>query len=289
MFLRRKKYVCTSICWILSSPAAMRRCTHWWLGLKRRVWPTIATLPVCSCSRSTASASARLSASGISTWTCLPARRHCIACAAWICVGVQRITASTSRRARLSARSVVTCPTPNLRATSCVDASTRPTSETTSTPSIFASASRCLTPKAPAPARPILIVSIVDSLGVLENDVADGGIRRRHVIEAIDLARGRVQRATHDEPHHELDSLGARFTHIVEVRQLREAFGIGREPVKEARVELAVDEARARDLQLMRHATGAPDHHVEVASEGFDRLADRAAEVPAAVAGGRRG
>src|SRR6266496_1245135 len=242
MFLRRKKYVCTSICWILSSPAAMRRCTHWWLGLKRRVWPTIATLPVSFCSRSTASASARLSASGISTWTCLPARRHCIACAAWICVGVQRITAS-----------------------------------------------RCLTPKAPAPARQILIVSIVDSLGVLENDVADGCIRRRHVIEAVDLARGRVQRATHDEPHHELDSLGASFTHIVEVRQLREAFGVGCEPVKEARVELAVDEARARALQLMRHATGAPDHHVEVASEGFDRLADRAAEVPAAVAGGRRG
>src|SRR4030095_14253482 len=243
MFLRRKKYVCTSICWIARSPATMRRCTHWWLGLKRRVWPTIATLPVSCCSRSTASASARLSASGISTCTCLPARRHCTACAAWICVGVQRITASTSRRARLSVRSVVTCATPNLRATSCVGACTRPTSETTSTPSIFASASRCLTPKAPAPARQILIASIVDSLRVLENDVADSRIRRGHVIEAVDIARVRVERATHDEPHHELDPFGARLAHVIEVRQFRKALGVGREAIEEAGVELAVAEA----------------------------------------------
>ncbi len=45
MFVRRKKYVCTSICWTLNSRARIRRWTHWWLGLNRRVWPTIATLP----------------------------------------------------------------------------------------------------------------------------------------------------------------------------------------------------------------------------------------------------
>ena len=43
---------------------------------------------------STASASARLSASGISIWTCLPAAMHCSACAACIGVGVHRITPS---------------------------------------------------------------------------------------------------------------------------------------------------------------------------------------------------
>ncbi len=40
------------------------------------------------------------------------------ACDACICVGVHRITASTSGRARLSDSSVVTCPTENFFATS---------------------------------------------------------------------------------------------------------------------------------------------------------------------------
>jgi hypothetical protein len=67
MFVRRKKKVCTSICWRWSSPARILRRTHWWLGLKRRVWPTIATLPDAFCAASTASASFSESASGIST------------------------------------------------------------------------------------------------------------------------------------------------------------------------------------------------------------------------------
>ena len=58
--------------------------------------------------------------SGISTCTCLPASRQAIDCSACICVGVQRITASTSSRARLSASSVVTWPMPYLSATSWV-------------------------------------------------------------------------------------------------------------------------------------------------------------------------
>ena len=72
----------------------MRLCTNWWLGLKRRVWPPIATSPVFFCIATTASASFRLSARGISTCTCLPASRHCSAWAACIWVGVARMTAS---------------------------------------------------------------------------------------------------------------------------------------------------------------------------------------------------
>jgi hypothetical protein len=133
----------------------------------------------------TASASARLSASGISTCTCLPAFRQAMACAACICVGVHRITASTSFSARLSARSVVTWPMPYLAAVSRVFSSSRLTSETTSTPSISLIASRCLMPKAPAPASATLMVCSC----VLQDQVAHGGVRRRHVIEAVRHAR----------------------------------------------------------------------------------------------------
>ena len=150
---------------MLNSPAAILLCTHWWLGLKRRVWPHIATRPVFFCSATTASAPASESASGISTCTCLPAFRQAIVCSACICVGVHRITASTSFSARLSARSVrdvARCRT--WRRPPCVLSSSRLTSETTSTPSISLIASRCLMPKAPAPASATLIV-IVGSPG----------------------------------------------------------------------------------------------------------------------------
>jgi hypothetical protein len=48
--------------------------------------------PVFCCMATTGSASARLSASGTSTCTCLSAFIEARACAACICVGVQRIT-----------------------------------------------------------------------------------------------------------------------------------------------------------------------------------------------------
>ena len=61
-----------------------------------------ATSPVCFCELGRRPrASVELSASGISTCTCLPAFRHAIVCAACICVGVHRMTASTPGRARL--------------------------------------------------------------------------------------------------------------------------------------------------------------------------------------------
>src|SRR5215208_849639 len=72
---------------MLISPPTIFLCTHWWLGLNRRVWPHMATRPVFFCMATTASASARLSASGISTCTCLPAFIHARACSACICVG----------------------------------------------------------------------------------------------------------------------------------------------------------------------------------------------------------
>ena len=54
VLVRRKKYVCTSICWMRSSPAVIRLRTHWWLGLKRRVWHTMAVSPDSSATRARA-------------------------------------------------------------------------------------------------------------------------------------------------------------------------------------------------------------------------------------------
>src|SRR5215475_15428161 len=93
------------------------------------------------------------------------------------------MTASTSFSARLSASSVETCLMLYLSATSLVGSSLRPTSDTTSTPSMFLMPSRCLMPNAPAPASATLMVLTMSV--VLQDEVADGSVARRHVIKAV--------------------------------------------------------------------------------------------------------
>ena len=108
MFDRRKKNVCTSICWILNSP------------------PTILLMDPLMTGVEPAGMAAHRDQPGlflqvddrlrIGPGICerdfdlhmLAALRHAIDCAACIWVGVQRMTASSSLSARLSARSVVT-------------------------------------------------------------------------------------------------------------------------------------------------------------------------------------
>src|SRR5262245_44147617 len=209
---------------MLNSPATIFLRTHWWLGLKRRVWPHIATSPLLFCRSTTACASFQESASGLSTCTCLPAFMQAMAWSACICVGVQRMTASTSFSARLSASSVETCLMPYLSAISLVGSSRRPTSDTTSTPSIFLMPSRCLMPNAPAPASATLI-GLAMSV-VLQDQMADGGVARWHVVESVPHRRlfpapQIAHRTARDQPHHELDALAAGFTHIFEMRHLR--------------------------------------------------------------------
>ena len=70
------------------------------------------------------------------------------------------ITASTPGCFRLSARSDVQCGILNLFATSSVPAGLPPASVTTSIPGIFATASRCLIPKAPCPATAIFMMLV---------------------------------------------------------------------------------------------------------------------------------
>src|SRR5215470_9093881 len=304
MFVRRKKYVCTSICWIDSSPAAIRRRIHWCDGLNRRVCPTMQVRPVSRCMRSTSCASAQLSASGISTWTCLPARSVAMACHACSWVGVARITASTSSRARASSRLVEAWPTPYFRATSSAWSCLRLITDVTVTPSMAARASRCLMPKAPAPASAIRMVSSLPrwfcgacsargveggssplGLAGLEHQVPDGGVRPGDVVEAVQFLDLGAEGTTHDQLHDQLDPLGAGLAHVLDVRQAGQALGICDEPVHERVVERGVDEARPRPLELVAHAAGTPDVNRNVLGEALHGPADRLAQTVAAVAG----
>src|SRR6266536_64677 len=287
-FVRRKKYVCTSICWIDSSPVAMRRWIHWCDGLNRRVCPTIHVRPVSPCTRSTSSASAQLSASGISTWTCLPARIAAMACCAWSGVGVHRMTASTSLRARTSSRSTEAWTAPYFCATSSACSSLRLTTDVTVTPSMAVRPSRCLTPKAPAPAsalRMCLVLFLAGLVGGPQHDVPDRGVGSRDMVEAVELLDVAAQSAAHDQPHDQLDALGARLAQILDVWHEREAVRVVDQPVEERGVELLIDEARTRPLQLVAHAAGAPDVDREVVVEALDGPTDRLAQVVAAVTG----
>src|SRR5581483_672619 len=141
------------------------------------------------------------------------------------------IAPSTPGWARLSARFPVQCGMPNFFATSSVCCWFPPVKDTTCTSSIFCSASRCFTPKAPCPATTIFtslamfltyesvlrmtrqprvvpqrhLAAIL--LLVLENQTPQRRIRGGHVIEAIHLAHVALQSTARDQPHHELDSL----------------------------------------------------------------------------------
>src|SRR3954447_25449367 len=251
----------------------------------------MATNPLCFCASMTACASRQESASGISTCTCLPAFRQATDCAACIWVGVQRMTASTSPSERLSASSVVTCAMPYLAATSRVGSSLRPTSETTSTPSMFLMPSRCLIPKAPAPASATLIV-LVTSI-VLQNQMPHGRVAGRHMVKPMPHSRRLaaihiVHRATRDQPHHQLDALAAGFADVIDVRHRGKSLGIANQAIEEGRVEFLVDQPGTGSLQLMAHATGTPDLNVERLVKCLHGLADGFTEHVATPGRGRR-
>src|SRR5580704_5782082 len=182
-----------------------------------------------------------------------------MACAACSAVGVHKMTASTSSRARISSRSVVAEAMPYLRATSSACSSRRLTTAVTLTPSMFARPSRCLMPKAPVPASAIRMSGLLVSVSGPKHEVPDRGVRSGHMVEAVEFLHLGAQGAAHDQPHDQLDALRTGLAHVVQVRQPSEAVRILDQPVEERVVELGVDEARARPLQLVAHAAGTPD------------------------------
>ncbi len=104
----------------------------------------------------------------------------------------------------------------------------------------------------------------------------------------MQFGRGRAQCATHDEPHHELDPFGPRLAQIFDMRHPAEAIGIGDQVLEIGLVERLVDEPGPGPLELVAHAARSPDLHVEIFRIARHGPRDRLAELPAAVAGGRR-
>src|SRR5207237_8382149 len=99
-------------------------------------------------------------------------------------------------------------------------------------------------------------------------------IRGGHVVEAVHGTDLLVQRAAHDEPHHELYSLGPRLADIFDVRHVRKGIRLVDQAVDESGVPGSVDETRSGSLQLVTHSAGAPDLYVQLSVEGIDCLAN---------------
>src|SRR5215218_1454303 len=196
-------------------------------------------------------------------------------------VGVQRMTASTSFIARLSARSVATCAMPYLAAISLVGSILLPTNETISTPSMFFMPSRCLMPNAPAPASATLVGPVTSI--ILQDEVSYRRVAGRHMVEPMPHG-GRlaaihvVHRATRDQPHDQFDPFAACLADVVDVRHERQALGVRDQAVEEGGVELFVDEPGAGTLQLMAHPASTPDLNAERFVVALDGLADRLAQ-----------
>ena len=68
-----------------------------------------------------------------------------------------------------------------------------------------------------------------------------------------------TQRAAHDEPHEQLHTLRARFAYKIRNRQGREEFRILDDFVDAHPVELFIDEAGPRTVQLVRKTTCSDD------------------------------
>ena len=96
------------------------------------------------------------------------------------------------------------------------------------------------------------------SPAILQHHQSVGGVRGRHVIEAVDFVDPLAQRASHHQPHHQLDALRAGLAQVLGVRDADEAPAVSPTSLSmNALIERRVDETRALALQLVRHAARA--------------------------------
>src|SRR5687768_11951090 len=118
--------------------------------------------------------------------------------------------------------------------------------------------------------------------------MSHGRVGGRYMIEAMYLFDGSRERATHDQPHDQLDALGTRLAQVTLARNARQRLGVADHGVQEGIVELLVDESGAWALELVTHATRAPDLHVQIPVETVDGAANGLAQLVTAIARGRR-
>src|SRR6185312_1099201 len=95
-------------------------------------------------------------------------------------------------------------------------------------------------------------------------------------------------RAAHDEPHDQFDAFRACLLHEFLMRHRGQALRIALDAIEKILVEGRVHGAKAPAVQLMRHTTGAEDHHAQIAWVGFNRLTDGLTELVAAARGRQR-
>ena len=110
------------------------------------------------------------------------------------------------------------------------------------------------------------------------------------MVQPVDLggctATGEVGHgAPGHEPHHELDPLRPGLAHVLHVLDRGLALGVVDDPLQELAVPRLVDQAGAGPLELVAHAAGAPDLHVEVLVVALDGTAQRPAQLQAAAPG----
>src|SRR5574343_1611851 len=98
--------------------------------------------------------------------------------------------------------------------------------------------------------------------------VLDGGQRTGHLV-VVDIGHG----ATGDQPHHQFNAFAAGLAHVVGVRHVGASHRVVDHQVQPVVVPLAVDQARTRALQLVAHASRAPNVDVQVAIVTLHRFA----------------
>ena len=136
-----------------------------------------------------------VSASGISTWTCLPARIAATAWAACSWVGVHRMTASTSSRASTSSSSVVGVAAPYLRGDLAGPAPSRAADDGRDLDAVDAREGvEVLDAEGAGPGEGDLACVRRFLRGPIggggpQHEVADRGVGRGHVVEAVELRR----------------------------------------------------------------------------------------------------
>src|SRR5690606_8576562 len=135
-----------------------------------------------------------------------------------------------------------------------------------------------------ADARTVRLGRLGGRLGfrVLEDDRRDRR-HRRQVIGLMQLLDLRRERAAHDEPHDDLGALEAAARRVVRDRDLGELLGVVRQKLEELLVPRRVVEAAALAVHLVRETARADDRNLDVLRIAQDRLAQRLAELVAAL------
>src|SRR5215831_1007746 len=90
-----------------------------------------------------------------------------------------------------------------------------------------------------------------------------------------------AKRTAHDKPHEQLHTLSTRLTDEIGHREGREIFGILNDFLDAYPVELFIDEARPRTIQLVRESARSNDDYPLILRKKLQRAPDSLSELEA--------